>query len=234
MIGSSDMREAEPGAGGRRSANAEAGERTCIVSRRALPREALIRFVVGPEGKIVPDVGERLPGRGLWVGASRAAVEAACKRNAFAKAAKANVTVEPGLADEVERQLAARALALVGFARRGGGAAFGHDNVRTLLGSGRAAVLIEARDAAVDSVARMTARAGALPIVGCFGRRELGAALGRDEAVHVALEAGSLATRFLAAVERLEGFRRPDSPELASAEPGLRRGEPDSATTTHD
>ncbi|MGD9538978.1 MAG: RNA-binding protein [Alphaproteobacteria bacterium] len=205
----SDTREAAP----RRPAagSAEAGERTCIVTRRALPKRALIRFVVGPEGRVVPDMAERLPGRGLWVSATREAVETACRRNLFAKAARANVTVEPGLGDEVERQLAARALGLLGFARRAGSIAIGHDQVRALLASGRAAVLIEARDAAEDAAARMTARAGALPLVDCFGRAELGFALGRDEAVHVALEAGSLAASFLLAVERLRGFRQPEA-----------------------
>jgi hypothetical protein len=221
MIGLSDTRETQRHAADRppvsaeaeprlrAGGSAEAGERTCIVTRRALPRHALIRFVIGPQGQVVPDIAERLPGRGLWVSATRAAIEAACKRNAFAKAARTSVTLEPGLCDEVERQLAARALGLLGFARRGGSAAVGHDKVRELLSAGGAAVLIEARDAAADAAARMTARAGSIPVVDCFARSELGLALGRDEAVHVALEAGPLAASFLAAVERLRGFRQP-------------------------
>jgi len=76
-------------------------------------------------------------------------------------------------------------------------------------------VLIEACDAAEEAAARMTARAGAIPVVDCFARAELGFALGRDEAVHVALEAGSLAASFLVAVERLRGFRQPEAAALA-------------------
>jgi predicted RNA-binding protein YlxR (DUF448 family) len=204
MMGLGETNETQRPAGRR---SADAAERSCIVTRRAMPRDALVRFVIGPDEHIVPDVGERLPGRGLWVSATREAVDTACKRNAFAKAARRSVAIAPGLSDEVERQLAARALGLLGLARRGSAIAVGHDKVRALLGAVRAAVLIEASDAAVDSSARMTARAGSIPVVSCFDRRELGLALGREEAVHVALETGPMAAHFLAAVERLKGFR---------------------------
>lgn len=183
-------------------------ERTCIVSRRALPKHAMVRFVVAPDGRVVPDIAERLPGRGLWVRAEREAVVTACSRGHFAKAARRAVNVAPGLADEVERQLAARALSLLGFARRAGAIAFGHDRVREMIEGGRAALLIEASDASPGSRARMTARSGDLPQVALFTREELGAPLGRDEIVHIALEAGPLTESFLAAARRLDEFRR--------------------------
>ncbi len=223
MIGLSDTGTEETGTGRRNTA--ETAERTCVVTRRSLPRRELIRFVPGPEGRVVPDLAERLPGRGLWVSANREAVALACARNHFAKAAKANVVADAGLVDEVERQLAARALGILGMARRAGVVALGHDKVRALLGSGRAAVLIEAADAAPDAAARMAARAGAIPVVRCFSRAELGPALGRDEVVHVALETGHLAVSFLASVERLNGFRPASAPaETVSATANDRDG----------
>lgn len=223
MIGLSDAGGEAPRTGRRESA--EAGERTCIATRRSLPRRALVRFVAGPDGRIVPDLAERLPGRGLWVGADRDSLALACARNLFAKAAKANVAVDAGLVDEVERQLARRALGILGMARRAGAVALGHDKVRALLGAGRAAALVEASDAAADSAARMGARAGAIPVIRCFSRAELGPALGREEAVHVALEASHLTASFLAAVERLHGFRPSSAPaETASATANDRDG----------
>jgi predicted RNA-binding protein YlxR (DUF448 family) len=187
---------------------AGANERTCIVSRRALPKHAMVRFVIAPNGSVVPDIAERLPGRGLWVSAAREAVVTASTRGHFAKAARRAVSADPGLADEVERQLAARALSLLGFARRAGAIAFGHDRVREMIESGRVGLLIEASDASPGSRARMTARADDVPQVALFSRAELGAPLGRDEIVHVALEAGPLAERFHAAARRLDDYRR--------------------------
>ncbi|MSO74995.1 MAG: RNA-binding protein [Alphaproteobacteria bacterium] len=199
-----------------RQDSAETGERSCIVSRKSLPRRALVRFVIGPDHRVVPDLSERLPGRGLWVSANRESLALACTRNLFAKAAKANVSVDAGLVDEVERQIVARALGVLGMARRSGVVACGHDKVRALLAGGHAAVLVEAADAAPDAAARMAARAGSTPVVRCFSRTELGAALGRDEAVHVALEPGHLAESLLTAVERLKGFRSPTASAAAT------------------
>ena len=192
-----------------RRKSADTGERSCIVTRQNLPRHTLVRFVIGPDGRVVPDLAERLPGRGLWVSAKRDTLLVACTRNLFAKAAKTNAVVDGGLVDEVERQLVARALGVLGMARRAGSVASGHDKVRALLAAGRAAVLLEASDAAPDAAARMSARAGDIPVVHCFNRTELGTAIGRDEAVHVALERSHLADSLLVAVERLKGFRPP-------------------------
>ena len=44
--------------------------RRCIVTRERLPKERMIRFVVGPDRQSVPDLAARLPGRGIWLSAS--------------------------------------------------------------------------------------------------------------------------------------------------------------------
>ena len=45
--------------------------RMCAVSREVRPIDELIRFVVSPDGAVVPDLKRKLPGRGLWVSATR-------------------------------------------------------------------------------------------------------------------------------------------------------------------
>jgi hypothetical protein len=193
------------------------GGRRCLVSRRVQPKEALIRFVVGPDDEVVPDLAERLPGRGLWVSADRAALEAAVKGGLFAKAAQARAIASADLPERVARLLAERTLALLGLAKRAGDAVAGHDKVARLIAEGGLAVLIEARDGAPGEVARMRAaaaesarmRAAAadVPVIVLFDRHQLGAALGRAEAVHVGLKAGALAKRFLAASVRQASFQ---------------------------
>lgn len=197
----------EPKPGSCRRAPAGEGERRCLVTREAAPREGLVRFVIGPEGGVVPDVAERLPGRGLWVSATRAAIETAATKGLFAKAAKAPARAPADLADQVERLLLERALGLLGFARRAGALVYGFERVTARLEAGGVAVLIEASDAAPESAAKMSARAGACRIVRLFSRDELGGALGRPELVHLALADGKLAEAFLAASARLAGLR---------------------------
>ena len=129
-----------------RPASPAAGCRRCIASGASRPRDALLRFVVDPAGALVPDLGQSLPGRGLWVSAERAALLKALERGLFARAARRPIAVAPDLIDEVERQLADRALGLIGLARRAGVLVTGFDQVKRALAERRVAVLIEASD----------------------------------------------------------------------------------------
>ena len=122
--------------------------RRCIVSRQAYPKAALIRFVLGPDGALLPDLEGRLPGRGIWLQARRDVVETACAKGSFAKAARAAVKVPQGLADRLEALLRRRCLDIVGLARRAGQLAAGFEQVRGWLEAARAAVLLEASDGA--------------------------------------------------------------------------------------
>jgi len=97
----------------------------------------MIRFVVGPEGDVVPDLARRLPGRGLWVKAERSAVERAVAKNLFARAARASVKPAADLAERVEWLLLERALADLGRARRAGRAVAGFVKVEQMVGRGR-------------------------------------------------------------------------------------------------
>ncbi len=80
-------------------------ERTCIVTRAALPAAGLIRFVLGPDNAVYADLKHKLPGRGVWVTARRDLVQEAVKRRLFARAFKAEVTVSPTLADDIAASL---------------------------------------------------------------------------------------------------------------------------------
>ena len=78
-------------------------ERTCALTREPKPAAEMIRFVVGLNGEAVPDVKRKLPGRGIWVTATRAAIEDAVKRNVFARGFKRDVRVAQDLAEQTER-----------------------------------------------------------------------------------------------------------------------------------
>lgn len=184
---------------------AEASERRCIATGETLPKERLVRFVVGPEDRIVPDMAGVLPGRGLWVAANREAVARAVKTKAFGRAAKQSVTVPDGLVDDVERLLARRCVELLGLARRSGLAAAGYVAVERWLRGRSDTMLVEAADASESGRARLAALAQreALRVL---TRAELGAAFAREELSHVAI-GGGLAPRLARELERLRGFR---------------------------
>lgn len=189
--------------------------RRCIVSGEVVPRERLVRFVVGPDGRLVPDVEGTLPGRGLWLSARRDVLNTAGARNLFAKAARTKVVFGADLADQVERLLARRCLDLLGLARRAGLAVAGFEKVRGMLRAGKAAVVIAASDGAAGGRAKLRALAPHLPLIEILSAEELGAAVGSGPLVHAAVAQGRLARRLVAEARRLAGFR---------AQAGARRG----------
>lgn len=188
--------------------------RRCAATGERKPPEEMVRFVVGPNGEVVPDIDGNLPGRGIWLSASRDVVNTAVAKRCFSKAARAKVKVAEDMADHVEVLLTRRCLELLGLARRAGQALAGYDKVRGELLARRGALLLEASDGASGGRGKVRALAPSLPLVELFGSAELGPALGREAAVHVVVGRGKLAHRLLREVSRLAGFR-PGRIELA-------------------
>ena len=189
-----------------------ARERRDIVSGQVMPDSRLIRFVADPDGAVVPDVAAKLPGRGLWVEASKSAVDKAVEKKLFARAAKAQVTASSDLAARAEKALVTRMLGDLGIARRSGSLVLGFDNVLRALESLKAPkVLIEAFDGAADGKRKLYAAAHRMElkcvVIETLTSAELGLALGRENVIHAAVQKGGLAERLTFDAERLSGFR---------------------------
>lgn len=185
-------------------------ERRDIASGQTVDTDNLVRFVVSPDGILVPDVAHKLPGRGLWVRADRPSLEIAIKKNIFSKAAKRQVKTDAGLVDRVHKLLRRRCLDLLGLARREGGMISGFEKVLSAAKSGKAAWLIEAFDGAADGRNRILAANHAsgtdAKLCGCFGNAELSLALGLENAIHVAILPGRRVERWSLEMKRLAGF----------------------------
>ena len=199
-------------------------ERRDLVTHEVMDESRLIRFVAGPDGQVVPDLGRKLPGRGLWVEASRASVEAAVKKNGFTRAAKTKLTAPADLADVVERLLARRCLDQLGLARREGVLISGFEKTAASLRAGKAAWVLEAADGSADGRGKILAlaRHQTAKICGAFTADDLSLALGLENAIHAVLLAGGRADRWTIEVERLAGFRplRPPHWDVSSVEDG--------------
>lgn len=174
-------------------------QRTCIVTGETGAPERMIRFVVGPEGDVVPDLARRLPGRGLWVKAERAAVEQAVAKNLFARAARASVKPAVDLAERVERLLLEQALADLGRARRAGRAVAGFVKVEQMVGQRRVGLLVVADEADGDGLGKL--KATGLPMARLGDAAALGGIFGREQAVYVAVARDDAGGAF---IERIE------------------------------
>lgn len=197
-------------------------ERRDLVTGEVMAEERLIRFVIGPDGAVVPDLARKLPGRGMWVAADRASVETAAKKGLFSRSAKAKLVAAPDLADQVDRLLAKRVLDGLGLAKRAGDLISGFEKVAAALGAGRVAWLVEASDGKPDGRRKILTAAYKSPkparLIGTYDASELGLALGGENVIHTAFLAGRGADRWTFDVLRLSGFR-PLLPESWREEP---------------
>lgn len=182
-------------------------ERKCIVTGESQPKAGLIRFCLSPEGMMVPDVLSRLPGRGIYVTASREALDKAVTKGLFARAAKQPVTLPPDLLPLIEAQLARRVTDYISMARKAGEAVCGFEKVKDWLNKDRAAILIQASDGSERGKEKLFPPEGEGSLIGCLTSGELGLAFGRERAIHAALAAGRLTTRVVEEAARLSGVR---------------------------
>ena len=184
-------------------------ERRDLVTHEVMDESRLIRFVAGPDGSVFPDLGRKLPGRGLWVAADRASVETAAKKNLFSRAAKTKLNASADLAAVVESQLFRRCLDQLGLARREGVLISGFEKSAASIRAGKAAWVIEASDGASDGRGKILAlaRHQTTKVCGAFSADDLSLALGLENAIHAVLLHGGRADRWTTEVERLAGFR---------------------------
>jgi uncharacterized protein len=203
--------------------------RMCAVSREQKPVDELIRFVVSPAGEVVADVKRKLPGRGLWVSASREVVAEAVRRHQFSKGFKRDVRAAPTLPTDTENLLVRSAVEALAMAAKAGQVVSGFAKVEGALSArqSRAGVqaLIHAADGAsdgirkLDALARQNAGNGAgtaeFPIITALTSAELDLALGRSNVIHAALLAGPANKTFLSRSQILVRYRLADADKTA-------------------
>src|SRR6266571_4926004 len=226
----------ERDAGPRRIAGG--AERFCAASGAVRPVDEMIRFVVGPDGTAVPDLKRRLPGRGIWITATRQALRSAIARKAFARAFKRDLRLGPDLVETTERLIERAALDALAMCHKAGKVAIGFANADAALARARVAGLLHAAEAAPDGTRKLAAAlhrradAAEIAVIDGFTSAQLDLALGRSNVIHAALLAGPESETFLARTARLDYFRtgpEPGSPGVGkrharnSAETGGRR-----------
>ncbi len=178
--------------------------RRCLVLGEVKPKEDMVRFVIGPDGAVVPDLAAKLPGRGLWVSAQREALIKACDKNLFARAAKAKVSVSVDLVAQVETLLAKRCLDLLGLARSAGAVVTGQPQVEHALAHNGLAFIMLASDAGRDCRKKLSR---ARVVDSGFARDALGAALGHEHLASVGLKPHPLTKKLEQECARWQGVR---------------------------
>ena len=181
-------------------------QRRCIVTRAQGDKGRMIRFVLGPDRVVVPDLAARLPGRGFWLSARADVLETARTKGAFARAARGPVSVPADLNSVLQAQLARRISDHLGLARRAGQAVAGFARAREWVQAGQAGLVMQASDGSEDERRRLLSGAGDVAVAWPMDAAALGAVFGRDQVVHVAISPGRLAEVLTDEVLRLSGL----------------------------
>ena len=188
----------------------DVSERRCIATGEVQPKRGLIRFGISPDGRIVPDILEKLPGRGIWVAAERSALETAVKKGLFARGAKQQVSVSDTLVDDVEALLAKRLIDGISMARKAGKAVAGFEKVKDWLGREEARILFQAIDGSERGKSKLFPPGGKGSFFEVLTASELGLSFGRERVIHAALGFGGLTERIREDAIRLSGVRELD------------------------
>ena len=179
-------------------------ERSCIVTREVKAKGELIRFVIGPKNLLVADLSGKLPGRGVYVSASRLLIAEAIAKRTFARALKAQVTIPEGFLETIEVQLTRRVADALSLARKSGQVITGFEKVEKAVEKGEVEALVHAADAGVDGVKKLSNYRG--PVVDQLPRALLCEVLGRENAVHAAVIHGPVAAFFIIEARRFALF----------------------------
>ncbi len=190
-------------------------ERTCIVTRTVSSPDNLIRFVAGPDGMVVPDIKNKLPGRGVWVTAKRELVDQAVKNKLFARGLKTQVKADDTLGQLVDDLLTQAALGALGFAKKAGETLTGSGNVDEAVRAAKTIAILHASDGAEDGLRKISQAAHAVGEIRkrkvrvwrIFSSDELNMALGATNVIHAALMKGGAAENCLLRVTQLNEFR---------------------------
>jgi predicted RNA-binding protein YlxR (DUF448 family) len=210
--------------------NRSATMRTCAVTRRVAPIDELIRFVISPAGEVVPDVKRKLPGRGLWISASRRLVAEALKRNHFSRGFRREVKVAPALPQDTEDLLLRGVIEALAIAAKAGEVVSGFAKVEAALRQHQVMALIHAADGAADGIRKLdaiarqntanTEESRKFATIAVLTSEQLDLALGRSNVIHAALLAGSAGKTFLSRSQLLVRYRMADDDGTAGQPAG--------------
>jgi hypothetical protein len=199
--------------------------RMCAVTREVRPIDELIRFVVSPQGEVVPDLKRKLPGRGLWVSASHRTVAEAVRRNQFGKGFKRDLRVAPTLVADTESLLVRGVIDALAMAAKAGQVVSGFSKVEDALRQRQAKAVIHASDGAADGIRKLDAvlrqssgisdESREFPVVTALTSEQLDLALGRSNVIHAALLAGPASRTFLSRSHILVRYRMADDDKTA-------------------
>ena len=189
-------------------ADAERGpQRTCIACRQTKNKNQLVRYVVAPDGAVLVDYRQHLPGRGAYTCIAEQCLGDAVKKNSFKRCFKGQChSVD---LDELKQQLVLaveqKITNLIGMSRKSGQVVSGSNTIiETLRKKSSVSLVIIAEDisAAIGQKIETLARSENIYSSRLFKKQMIGQMLGKEERSVIAVQTGLLADSLLNELHR--------------------------------
>ena len=198
--------------------------RSCVLTRERDSRAHLVRLALSPDGRVLPDVRAKAPGRGAWIGVTRAELETALVKGklkgALSRAFKgAPFALDADLPARIAAALERNALDRLGLEARGGTLLTGSERIEAAARSGQLHALYHAADAGADGTGKLAQAwrvgrdeegSGRRGLTLPSPRAILSMALGRENVVHIGVTDRAAAGRVGDALDRWLHFIGPD------------------------
>tara|TARA_A100001015_G_scaffold298340_1_gene380944 strand:+ start:1643 stop:2239 length:597 start_codon:yes stop_codon:yes gene_type:complete len=178
--------------------------RKCAITGSLIKRKFLLRFVVSPDGSILPDLNQKLPGRGVWLTLDRAIIQKAIIKDVFSKTLRKKVLIPENLLANTIVLVKKYIVQKISLARKAGFAICGFDKVNSALKLGNVAILIQAIDGSHKEKNRLQKKIFHYDKTECLQSFELGMAFGRDNVIHAAILNGRFVENIKYDITRLD------------------------------
>ena len=183
--------------------------RKCLVTGLTEEKKDLVRFVIGPDQNLVPDIDQNLPGRGYWVLAQRSIIEKALKKNVFLRIVKNKISIDPNLLKIIESQTTKKIINQISLSRKAGMAIFGFEKVKSALLNKNIGLLIQASDGSKREKQRIITANTPSALNDCLSGAELGKAFGREKVIHCVILLSGFVENIVFNANRLNNLKNP-------------------------
>lgn len=158
--------------------------RSCVACRANAVKRDLLRFVAAPDGMILADLQQKLPGRGAYTCLKARCLALAVKKRQLARALDCEAGTDDAerLTAQVKEKLEERIAAYLSLANKGGKVVSGSDRVQEQLKKGTTGLLFIATDISADIGAKFQALAKTqgVRVSALFDKERLGALIGKE------------------------------------------------------
>ncbi len=194
-----------------RQGNSDVPQRSCLGCRISKNQDQLIRFVLSPQNEVLPDLDNKLPGRGAYTCISGECLAKAVTQRQFKRSFKQDVQVmaPEELVLHTRKLLFDRIIGLIGLANKAsqviGGGSMVSEALKNRVKPGLVIVATDVSEAIGGKIISL-ANVNKVPYRTAITKDDFGVVLGKAPRSALAIRSGGFVAQLLRAIDRYRNF----------------------------